>query len=95
MYTSGNTCFHDVYFLFSDFLDTFSQLSLLLPIIHIPSTLHQHLYEVVTSEQSYLQSLTVAVEHFQESSVLKNALAPRDRKSLFSSIAKIKEFSQR
>ncbi|CAM4624319.1 unnamed protein product [Leuciscus chuanchicus] len=46
-----------------------------------------HLYEVVTSEQTYHQSLTVAVEHFQESSVLKDALAPRDRKSLFSSIS--------
>ncbi|KTF92291.1 hypothetical protein cypCar_00009683 [Cyprinus carpio] len=56
--------------------------------------LQEHLYEVVTSEQSYLQSLTVAVEHFQESSVLKDALAPRDRKSLFSSIAKIREISQ-
>ncbi|XP_058634662.1 ephexin-1 isoform X2 [Onychostoma macrolepis] len=56
--------------------------------------LQEHLYEVVTSEQSYLQSLMVAVEHFQESSVLKDALAPRDRKSLFSSIAKIKEMSQ-
>ncbi|XP_043097218.1 rho guanine nucleotide exchange factor 15 isoform X2 [Puntigrus tetrazona] len=56
--------------------------------------LQEHLYEVVTSEQSYLQGLEVAVEHFQESSVLKDALAPRDRKSLFSSIAKIKEISQ-
>ncbi|KAK9973258.1 hypothetical protein ABG768_023999 [Culter alburnus] len=56
--------------------------------------LQEHLYEVVTSEQTYLQSLTVAVELFQESSVLKDALAPRDRKSLFSSIAKIKEISQ-
>ncbi|XP_059426186.1 ephexin-1 isoform X1 [Carassius carassius] len=56
--------------------------------------LQEHLYEVITSEQSYLQSLTVAVGHFQESSELKDALAPRDRKSLFSSIAKIKEISQ-
>lgn len=70
----------------------FSQHSLLLPFF---TPLHQHLYEVVTSEQTYLQSLTVAVELFQESSVLKDALAPRDRKSLFSSIAKIKEISQR
>ncbi|KTF91986.1 hypothetical protein cypCar_00025300 [Cyprinus carpio] len=36
----------------------------------------------------------MVVEHFQESSVLKDALARRDRKSLFSSIAKIKEISQ-
>ncbi|KAK7144670.1 hypothetical protein R3I94_010938 [Phoxinus phoxinus] len=57
--------------------------------------LQEHLYEVVTSEQTYHQSLSVAVEHFQESPVLKEALAPRDRKSLFSSIAKIKEISQR
>uniref|UniRef100_A0A8C1GQN2 DH domain-containing protein n=1 Tax=Cyprinus carpio TaxID=7962 RepID=A0A8C1GQN2_CYPCA len=56
--------------------------------------LQEHLYEVVTSEQSYLQRLTMVVEHFQESSVLKDALARRDRKSLFSSIAKIKEISQ-
>ncbi|XP_021332789.1 ephexin-1 [Danio rerio] len=56
--------------------------------------LQEHLYEVVISEQVYLQSLAMTVEHFQESSVLKEALAPRDRKSLFSSIAKIKEISQ-
>ncbi|XP_056315942.1 ephexin-1 [Danio aesculapii] len=56
--------------------------------------LQEHLYEVVTSEQVYLQSLAMTVEHFQESSVLKEALAPRDRKSLFSSIAKIKEISE-
>ncbi|KAG2464735.1 ARHG5 factor, partial [Polypterus senegalus] len=51
------------------------------------------MYEVVTSEQSYLDSLTVAVDHFMHSPDLDIALGPRDRKSLFSSIGKIKEIS--
>ncbi|XP_051778686.1 uncharacterized protein LOC114646568 isoform X2 [Erpetoichthys calabaricus] len=55
--------------------------------------LQESMYEVVTSEQSYLDSLTVAVDHFMHSPDLDTALGPRDRKSLFSSIGKIKEIS--
>ncbi|KAI1889319.1 hypothetical protein AGOR_G00177960 [Albula goreensis] len=56
--------------------------------------LQESMYEVVTTEQSYLQSLGVAVDLFMESPALKLALAPRDRKSLFSSIGRIREISQ-
>ncbi|XP_064186749.1 ephexin-1 isoform X2 [Anguilla rostrata] len=56
--------------------------------------LHESMYEVVTTEQSYLDSLNVAVGLFMESSALNQVLAPRDRKSLFSSMGKIREISQ-
>ncbi|KAJ8375211.1 hypothetical protein SKAU_G00057910 [Synaphobranchus kaupii] len=56
--------------------------------------LQESMYEVVTTEQSYLESLSVAVNLFIESPALNQVLAPRDRKSLFSSIGKIREISQ-
>ncbi|XP_030646930.1 ephexin-1 [Chanos chanos] len=56
--------------------------------------LQESMYEVVTSEETYLLGLGVAVDHFLESPELKQALAPRDRKSLFSGITKIRELSQ-
>ncbi|XP_066565210.1 ephexin-1 [Amia ocellicauda] len=56
--------------------------------------LQESKYEVVTTEASYLASLRVAVEHFMESPKLSAALGPLDRKSLFSSITKIREISQ-
>ncbi|XP_055718334.1 rho guanine nucleotide exchange factor 19 [Salvelinus fontinalis] len=49
--------------------------------------LQESMYEVVTTEQSYLERLGVAVNHFMKSSTLRRALSPRDHKSLFSSIA--------
>eukprot|EP00063_Salmo_salar_P004355 XP_013979190.1 PREDICTED: ephexin-1-like isoform X2 [Salmo salar] len=57
--------------------------------------LQESMYEVVTTEQSYLERLGVAVNHFMKSSTLRLALSPRDHKSLFSSIAKIREISQK
>ncbi|XP_041118816.1 uncharacterized protein LOC121322681 isoform X2 [Polyodon spathula] len=56
--------------------------------------LQESMYEVVTTEHSYLSSLTVAVVHFMDSPELSSALGPRDKKSLFSSIGKIKEISK-
>ncbi|XP_036425428.1 ephexin-1 isoform X2 [Colossoma macropomum] len=56
--------------------------------------LQESIYEVATSEQSYLDGLTVAVDHFQECPALKSAISPRDQKSLFSGISKIREISQ-
>ncbi|KAJ8418611.1 hypothetical protein AAFF_G00001100 [Aldrovandia affinis] len=56
--------------------------------------LQESMYEVVTTEHSYLESLGVAVNLFMESPALNLALAPRDRKSLFSSIGRIKDISQ-
>ncbi|XP_052322149.1 rho guanine nucleotide exchange factor 15 isoform X3 [Oncorhynchus keta] len=57
--------------------------------------LQESMYEVVTTEQSYVERLGVAVNHFMKSSTLRLALSPRDHKSLFSSIAKIREISQK
>ncbi|XP_061096521.1 ephexin-1 [Conger conger] len=56
--------------------------------------LQESMYEVVTTEQSYLKSLNVVVDLFMESPTLNKVLAPRDRKSLFSSIGRIREISQ-
>ncbi|XP_017553436.1 ephexin-1 isoform X1 [Pygocentrus nattereri] len=56
--------------------------------------LQESIYEVATSEQSYLDGLTVAVDHFQECPALKSAISPRDQKSLFSGISRIREISQ-
>ncbi|XP_062412401.1 ephexin-1 [Sardina pilchardus] len=56
--------------------------------------LQECLYEVVTTEHTYLKSLDVVVEHFLESPELNQVLEPRDRKSLFSGISKIRQMSQ-
>ncbi|GAA6110128.1 ephexin-1 isoform X1 [Tachysurus ichikawai] len=56
--------------------------------------LQESIYEVATSEQSYLERLTVVVNHFMESPEISSAIAPQDQKSLFSSIHKIREISQ-
>ncbi|XP_066522275.1 rho guanine nucleotide exchange factor 5 [Hoplias malabaricus] len=56
--------------------------------------LQESIYEVAVSEHSYLEGLTVAVDLFQECPVLKLSLLPRDQKSLFSGISKIREISQ-
>ncbi|XP_027002171.2 rho guanine nucleotide exchange factor 19 isoform X2 [Tachysurus fulvidraco] len=57
--------------------------------------LQESIYEVATSEQSYLERLSVVVKHFMESPEISSAIAPQDQKSLFSSIHKIREISQK
>ena len=49
----------------------------------------------MTTEHTYLKSLDVVVGHFLESPELNQVLAPRDRKSLFSGISKIRQMSQK
>ncbi|XP_041914006.1 ephexin-1 isoform X2 [Alosa sapidissima] len=56
--------------------------------------LQESLFEVVTTEHTYLKSLDVVVEHFLESPELNQVLEPRDRKSLFSGISRIRQMSQ-
>ncbi|XP_063056468.1 rho guanine nucleotide exchange factor 5 [Engraulis encrasicolus] len=56
--------------------------------------LQESLYEVVTSERSYLRSLDVVCEVFLESSELRSVLEQRDSKSLFSGIHRIRQLSQ-
>uniref|UniRef100_A0A669C3V7 DH domain-containing protein n=1 Tax=Oreochromis niloticus TaxID=8128 RepID=A0A669C3V7_ORENI len=53
------------------------------------------MFEVLTSEISYLRSLHVLTEHFMESRELEETMIIRDRKTLFSNILKIREVSER
>uniref|UniRef100_A0A3Q0S8T3 Rho guanine nucleotide exchange factor 15b n=1 Tax=Amphilophus citrinellus TaxID=61819 RepID=A0A3Q0S8T3_AMPCI len=53
------------------------------------------MFEVLTSEASYLRSLRVLTEHFMESRELEETMIIRDRKTLFSNILRIREVSER
>ncbi|KAK7909820.1 hypothetical protein WMY93_014504 [Mugilogobius chulae] len=55
----------------------------------------ESMFEVLTSETSYLRSLRVLTEHFLENRELEETLIIRDRKDLFSNILKIQEVSER
>ncbi|KAK7134663.1 hypothetical protein R3I93_017943 [Phoxinus phoxinus] len=56
---------------------------------------HESMFEVITSEMSYLRSLRVLTEHFMESSDLNDTLIIMDKKTLFSNILRIQEVSER
>ncbi|XP_060719626.1 ephexin-1 isoform X1 [Tachysurus vachellii] len=53
------------------------------------------MFEVMTSEASYLRSLNVLRDHFLGSRELDNTLVIHDKKSLFSNILQVHEVSQR
>ncbi len=53
------------------------------------------MFEVITSEMSYLRSLRVLIENFMESSDLNDTLINMDKKTLFSNILRIQEVSER
>uniref|UniRef100_A0AAV2KRZ4 Rho guanine nucleotide exchange factor 15 n=1 Tax=Knipowitschia caucasica TaxID=637954 RepID=A0AAV2KRZ4_KNICA len=55
----------------------------------------ESMFEVLTSESSYLRSLRVLTEHFMENRDLEETLIIRDRKVLFSNILRIREVSER
>uniref|UniRef100_A0A3Q4M5S2 Rho guanine nucleotide exchange factor 15b n=1 Tax=Neolamprologus brichardi TaxID=32507 RepID=A0A3Q4M5S2_NEOBR len=55
----------------------------------------ESMFEVLTSEASYLRSLHVLTEHFMESRELEETMIIRDRKTLFSNILRIREVSER
>ncbi|XP_051959137.1 rho guanine nucleotide exchange factor 15-like [Xyrauchen texanus] len=55
----------------------------------------ESMFEVITSEMSYLRSLRVLTEHFMKSSDLNETLINRDKKTLFSNILRIQEVSER
>lgn len=55
----------------------------------------QSMFEVLTSEASYLRSLRVLTEHFLDSRDLDEALIIRDRKTLFSNVLRVREVSER
>ncbi|XP_025029889.1 rho guanine nucleotide exchange factor 19-like isoform X3 [Python bivittatus] len=53
------------------------------------------MFEVVTSEASYLRSLLVAVSHFQLSPGLRGALTGAELRQLFSNLSQVKDVSER
>ncbi|XP_039517281.1 ephexin-1 isoform X2 [Pimephales promelas] len=55
----------------------------------------ESMFEVITSEMSYLRSLRVLTEHFMESCELNDTLIIMDKKTLFSNILRIQEVSER
>ncbi|XP_048883663.1 rho guanine nucleotide exchange factor 15 [Brienomyrus brachyistius] len=57
---------------------------------------HQEsMFEVLTSEVSYLRSLQVLTDHFLESRDLDETLIIHDKKTLFSNILRVREVSER
>ncbi|KAG9346353.1 hypothetical protein JZ751_006664 [Albula glossodonta] len=57
---------------------------------------HQEsMFEVLTSEASYLRSLRVLTDHFFESRDLQDTLIIRDKKTLFSNVLRVREVSER
>ncbi|XP_061445694.1 rho guanine nucleotide exchange factor 15 [Rhineura floridana] len=57
--------------------------------------MQESLFEVVTSEASYLRSLSLLIEHFMESRDLAATILLREHRILFSNIRKVKEVSER
>ncbi|XP_035004260.2 rho guanine nucleotide exchange factor 15 isoform X2 [Hippoglossus stenolepis] len=55
----------------------------------------ESMFEVLTSETSYLRSLRVLIEHFLDSRELEDTMIIRDKKTLFSNILKVREVSER
>ncbi|KAG7324811.1 hypothetical protein KOW79_011127 [Hemibagrus wyckioides] len=55
----------------------------------------ESMFEVMTSEVSYLRSLGVLTDHFMESRELSEILINRDKKTLFSNILRIREVSEK
>lgn len=53
------------------------------------------MFEVLTSEASYLRSLRILTDHFLENRELNETLVIRDKKTLFSNILKVREVSER
>ena len=52
-------------------------------------------FELVTSEASYIRSLTIAVDHFMMSHELTECLGTQDRQWLFSKLPEVKDVSER
>ncbi|CAL8327179.1 unnamed protein product [Lota lota] len=55
----------------------------------------ESMFEVLTSEASYLRSLRVLTNHFLDSRELEETMIIRDRKTLFSNILRVREVSER
>lgn len=62
---------------------------------HLASTLPQAKFELITSEASYIHSLSVAVGHFLGSVELSECLGTQDKQWLFSKLPEVKSTSER
>ncbi|XP_069775961.1 ephexin-1-like isoform X2 [Narcine bancroftii] len=54
----------------------------------------ESMFEVLTSEVSYLRSLNILIDHFMNSRDLNDAIILLDKKALFSCIVRVKEVSE-
>lgn len=52
-------------------------------------------FELVTSEASYIRSLTIAVDHFMMSSELNECLGAQEKQWLFSKLPDVKDVSEK
>ncbi|XP_030043400.1 rho guanine nucleotide exchange factor 15 isoform X2 [Microcaecilia unicolor] len=57
--------------------------------------MQESMFEVLTSEASYLRSLTLLIEHFMNSRELDETMIIREKRILFSNILKVKEISEK
>lgn len=62
---------------------------------HCPVIPPQSLFEVVTSEASYLRSLRLLTDTFVQSQALRDTLTPRDHHTLFSNVQRVQGVSER
>lgn len=62
---------------------------------HNVSSSTQAKFELVTSEASYIRSLTIAVDHFMLSQDLAECLGVQDKQWLFSKLPEVKDVSER
>lgn len=62
---------------------------------HCPALPPQSLFEVVTSEASYLRSLRLLTDTFVLSQALRDTLTPRDHHTLFSNVQRVQGVSER
>lgn len=62
---------------------------------HLVSPSTQAKFELVTSEASYIRSLTIAVDHFMLSQELAECLGAQDKQWLFSKLPEVKDVSER
>lgn len=58
-------------------------------------SLTQAKFELVTSEASYIRSLTIAVDHFMLSQELADCLGAQEKQWLFSKLPEVKDVSER
>uniref|UniRef100_A0A7M4FIP6 Rho guanine nucleotide exchange factor 19 n=1 Tax=Crocodylus porosus TaxID=8502 RepID=A0A7M4FIP6_CROPO len=52
-------------------------------------------FELITSEASYIHSLSIAVDHFMNSRELNECLGPQEKQWLFSKLPEVKDVSER